>query len=324
MRVSAPRTVSLTRSVRHLVGPLVLTAFVCVCPWTSQALRLVHAEPPPPPPPPARVVERPESPKTWVRESGHYFPILWWIWSEVRAYLGEDDWTSLELSWMPARARADLTRARADLERTHATWDYQDSCLVGGLWRLDLEREAALKLLSDHDGEAVWPLSTPDKRPRFLKDGRDYLWRPRLERWYRAQPAGEAAKSLRVKLAETWREAVASKDAGLAATVVQAMDERFGRESAEELTPEALGLIRETLSGIEELRARRPHLVSNDDLPIGLMERFGVPEQVRLKPFVDEARRRAAELSAAPVPVSWMYDADLLVLRLQRILDRRR
>jgi hypothetical protein len=316
---------SLTRSVRRLVGPLVLTAFACVCLCTLQAPRLVHAElPPPPPPPPDRVVERPDSPKTWVYESRHHDPTMWWIWSDVRDYLGEDQWKSINVSWMPARARADLARARTELGRTHARWGYNDSRLVGGLWRLDVEREAALKLLSDHDGEAVWPLSTPDKRPRFLMDDRPFLWRQRLERWYRAQPVGEAAKSLRAKLAETWRKAVASKDAGLAATVVQAMDERFGRESAEGLGPEALGLIRETLSGIEERIRARSGYVFSDELPIGLMERFGVPEHVDLKPFVDGTRRRAAELSAAPVPSWWRYDADLLVLRIQRILDRRR
>src|SRR5262245_56306827 len=138
------RSMSVTRSVRRLVGPLVLTAFACVCTWTSQAPRLVHAEPPPPPPPPPppeRVVEQPESPKTWVRENPHHDPTLWWIWSEVRAYLGEDEWKTINLSWMPARARADLARARSDPARVHATWR-PDSCLVGGLWRLDLEREA--------------------------------------------------------------------------------------------------------------------------------------------------------------------------------------
>jgi hypothetical protein len=249
---------------------------------------------------------------------------LWWIWSEVRAYLGADEWKSINLSWMPARARADLARARADLERTHARWQHDDSSLVGGLWRLGLEREAALELLSAHDGEAVWPLSTPGTRPRSLMDGRDPLWRPRLERWYRAQPAGDAAKRLRAKLAETWREAVASKDAGLAAAVVEAMDERFGREPADAWAPEAVGLVRETLSAIEERIRARPGCVFSSDLPIGLLERFGVPEAVDLRPFVDGARRRSAELNAAPVPVAWMYEADLLVLRLQRLPERRR
>jgi hypothetical protein len=195
---------------------------------------------------------------------------------------------------------------------------------VGGLWRLDLEREAALKLLSEHDGDAVWPLSTPEKRPRFLMDGREYLWRPRLERWCRAQPADDAAKLLRERLAESWREAVASKDAGLAATVVQAMDERFERKAAEELAPDALGLIRETLSGIEEkIRTRRVYVFSYD-LPIGLMERFGVPEQVDLEPFVDGTRRRAEELRGEPIPLPHPYDLDLLIHRLGRLQARRR
>ncbi|MCC7140155.1 MAG: hypothetical protein IT460_17170 [Planctomycetes bacterium] len=298
-----------------------LTAFACLCTWTSQAPRLVHAEPPPSP---DRVVERPDSPKTWVFEHHHHHHLWWWIWSDVRAYLGDTEWKSIDLSWMPARARADLARARSDLGKTHAKWDYADSCLVGGLWRLGLEREAALELLSEHDGDAAWPLSTPDKRPRFLMDGREYLWRPRLERWYGAQPADGAAKLLRAKLAETWREAVASRDAGLAATAMQAMDERIGREVADELAPEALGLIRETLSGIEEkLRARRMYVCSYD-LPIDLMERFGVPEQVDLTPFVDGTRRRVAELSGEPVPLPYPYDVDLLILRLGRLQARRR
>jgi hypothetical protein len=242
----------------------------------------------------------------------------------VRAYLGDDEWKSIDLSWMPARARADLARARAELGKTHARWDYVASCLVGGLWRLDLEREAALELLSEHDGDAIWPLSTPEDRRRFLMDGREHLWRPRLERWYRVQPADEAAHILAAKLAETWRQAVASKDAGLAAAVVHAMDERFGRKAAEELAPEALGLIRETLSGIEEkIRTRRVYVFSSD-LPIDLLERFGVPERVDLEPFVEGARRRAAELSGEPIPLPHPYDLALLSLRLGRLQDRRR
>src|SRR5688572_50385 len=111
MPASAPtRTMSLTRSVRRLVGPLGLTAFACVCTWTSQAPRLVHAESPA-----GSGVESAQSPKTWVYESRHHDPTMWWIWSEVRDYLGEDEWKSINVSWMPARARADLTRARTDL-----------------------------------------------------------------------------------------------------------------------------------------------------------------------------------------------------------------
>jgi hypothetical protein len=306
------RSVPLVRRVRGLVATLVLVALVC----TSPVPRLVFGEAPP---------QSVSSPKTWVRWRPHHSPILWWIWADVRDYLGEDEWKSIDVSWMPASARADLAGARADLAKVHATWRYQDSCLVGGLWRLDLEREAAIDLLAAHDGDVVWPLATPDmKRPRFLMGDRPFLWRARLERWYRAQPAGEAEKSLRTKLAEAWREAVTSKDAGLAATVVQAMDERFGRESAEALAPEALGLIRETLAGIEErMRTRRVYVFSHE-LPIDLLERFGVPEQVDLKPFVDGTRRRAAELSGEPIPIPHPYDIELLILRLQRLQDRRR
>ncbi|MBL9087288.1 MAG: hypothetical protein JNM10_09105 [Planctomycetia bacterium] len=201
----------------------------------------------------------------------------------------------------------------------HATWRQQDEFLVGGLWRLDLEREAALRLLSAHDGDAAWPLTKPEKGRGF-----DLLWRPRLERWYLAQPVGEAAKNLRAKLAESWREAVASKDARLAETVVDAMDERLGREPGEALASEARGLIRETISVLEACVRARPGCVFSYDLPVGLMERFGVPEQVVLKPFVDGTRHRAAELAGEPIPFPHPYDLDLLILRLERLPDRPR
>src|SRR5436190_13140555 len=130
---SAPaRTLSLTRGVRRIFGPLVLTALIRVgAALTSPAPQLVLAESPKE----AAV----QSPKTWVH-ANRTSPVFWWIWSEVRDYLGEEEWKSIDVSWMPARARADLGRVSTK-------WRHEDPYMLAGLWRLDLERETVLKLV---------------------------------------------------------------------------------------------------------------------------------------------------------------------------------
>ncbi len=308
MPVSAPtRTISLTRSVRRLVGPLVLTAVVCVgATLTLPAPQLVLAGSPKEP--------GVQSPKTWVHAS-RTSPVFWWIWSEVRDFLGEDEWRSIDVSWMPARARTDLGAVGTK-------WRYEDTYMLAGLWRLDLERETVLKLVAAHDGDAVWPLATPGNRfPLGRESDFPFLWRPRLERWYRAQPAGEAAERLRGKLAATRAEAVASKDVELEAAILEAMDERFGRESAEALASEALGLIRQTVADLEA-RIRVDPEEYWGRVPTALMERIGVPDDVDLRTIADCTRRREETLQGEAIPLPHPYDLHLLVLRLQRLLDR--
>lgn len=306
---SAPaRTLSLSRGVRRIFGPLVLTAVVCIgAALTSPAPQLVLAGSPKE----AAV----QSPKTWVHAS-RTSPVFWWIWSEVRDYLGEEEWKSIDVSWMPARARADLGRVSTK-------WRHEDPYMLAGLWRLDLEREAVLKLVAAHDGDAVWPLSTPLNRLPFGRESHfPFLWRPRLERWYRAQPAGEAAERLRGKLAATWSESVAfAKDAGLAAIVVEASDERFGRESAEARASDALGLIRETVLDLKA-RIRADPRQDWGRVPTALMERIGVPSDVDLTTIAAWARGREEALQGATIPLPHPYDLHLLVPRLQRLVDR--
>jgi hypothetical protein len=305
---SAPtRTISLTRSVRRLVGPLVLTAVVCVgATLTSPAPQFVLAGSPKEP--------GVQSPKTWVHAS-RTSPVFWWIWSEVRDYLGEDEWRSIDVSWMPARARTDLGAVGTK-------WRHEDPYMLAGLWRLDLERETVLESVAAHDGDAVWPLATPGNRfPLGRESDFPFLWRPRLERWYRAQPAGEAAERLRGKLAATRAEAVASKDVELEATILEAMDERFGRESAEALASEALGLIRQTVADLEA-RIRVDPWEYWGRVPTALMERIGVPDDVDLRTIAHWTRRCEQTLQGEAIPLPHPYDLHLLVLRLQRLLDR--
>ncbi len=308
MPVSAPdRTLSLTRSARRLVGPLLLTAVACVgVALTSPAPQLALAGSPKEP--------GLQSPKTWVHAS-RSSPVFWWIWSEVRDYLGEDEWRSIDVSWMPARARTDL-------RAVGATWRHEDAYVLAGLWRLGLEREAVLELVAAHDGDAVWPLPTPLNRlPLGRENQFPFLWRPRLERWHRAQPAGEVGETLSGKLSATWFEALASKDVGLAATVVEAMGDQFGRGSAQARVSDALGLIRETVSALGA-RIRLDPRESSGRVPTALMERIGLPSDVDLKPIVDWARHREEALQGEAIPLPHPYDLHLRVLRLQRLLDR--
>ncbi len=276
--------------------------------------RVVHAEPP--------KESGDFSPKTWVRAKesnpGDYAsPVWWWIWAETRDYLGEAEWKSIDVSWMPARARTDMQEATPE-------WHYHQAYMLAGLWRLELERDAVLKFLWARDDEAAWPLSTPSKRfPLGGMGGDAVLWRPRMERWYRAQPKAEAAENLRAKLAESWQEALASKNVRLAATVAQAMDERLGRESTDALAAEALGLIRETVALWEAQGRKDPRDFSAGRLPIALMERFGVPEPVNLTMLIDPARRQEESLGREPIPLPHPYDLRLQNLRLQRLLKRK-
>jgi hypothetical protein len=130
-------------------------------------------------------------------------------------------------------------------------------------------------------------------------------------------------KRLRVKLAESWREAVTSNDVRLAAAVAGAMDERLGRETADALASEARVLIRKSILALEASTRADPREYLGK-VPLDLMERFGVPEQVDLKRIVDWARGRAESLQGEAIPLPHPYDLHLFILRLQRLLDRRR
>jgi hypothetical protein len=114
---------------------------------------------------------------------------------------------------------------------------------------------------------------------------------------------------------------VATKDVGLAAIVVEALDERFGRKAAEARASEALDLVRDTVSALEA-RIRVDPREHWGRVPTALMERIGVPGDVDLNTIADWARRREKALLTEAIPLPHPYDLHLFVLRLQRLQDR--
>jgi hypothetical protein len=247
-------------------------------------------------------VVRPES---WVRHQSS--PIFWSIWADVRDYVGEEKWAALDTSWMPARARRDLVTVTAKVK-------YADRYVLDGIWRLGLEREAVLRKLAEKEPEAEWPLSSS---PR----GVSAAWRPRLERWLRAQPKAIAESRLREELAVAWHEAIAARNPNLAGIVVAATEHWVGPDDTERLRPAAQDLARDALRELES-RGRADWR----DAGIGpglllLLERYGVPPGVDLSAVVTAAQRYCREMVDESIPLPHPYDLELLTLRVERLRD---
>ena len=148
--------------------------------------------------------------------------------------------------------------------------DYDDACLLSGIWRLGLLRNQVLEVLAAREPTPRWPLFTPDRRA-------SPEWRLRVELWRRTQPEGKAEANLRAKPEAAWREAVAAKDTKLAGRVAEATPTWIGTEAADALASDAQTLARDVLV-TKEARAAARRDVGLDDGLLYLLERFGVPE----------------------------------------------
>lgn len=241
----------------------------------------------------------PALPESWIQPNR---PAAFWsLWTDVRAYLGEERWAELDTSWMAERAAADVPRADKA---------YADELIYSGLWRMNMERPAVLSALTRLEPDVSWPLEPLGWRE-------PNAWRPRLERWYQAQPEAEAESLMRQKLDADWKLAYSSRDLGLAARVVEARETWLGEAPTAKTASEALLLVQESVTS-ENL----DRIYGDGIVPPGfveLTERFGIPSGIKIDRIARAVARRAEDLENATIPIPRLYDLQLQALRLGRL-----
>lgn len=236
----------------------------------------------------------PTVPESWV--TPQWSPAWWTVLADVHDFVPTERWDALDTAWM-------VEKARTDLEEWGPKNQNPSEHMLSGLWRLGLLRPEVMAAVDELGGEAVWPL---DPKLRLV------AWEPRIMCWRRDHPEDGA---LEAKLAESWQAAVAVDSIRTAGRVIRAYELCVGSPVPESLRAEAHAMVSDELADID----RNYHI---DEGLLVLLESFGVPEGVDLKPVLAAVRRRYDELEDAVIPLPAPYDLHLACLRLSRLMAR--
>lgn len=239
--------------------------------------------------PPVRALD----PALWF--APHTSEVLWDLYADACGAAALAGVPVEQPTWVRERARVDLEV----MTLRAATDAYVVERALAGIARLELVADDELAFVPTQDADP-------------LGRGVGPLWRLHLERWLADQPSEVRAERLADAFVAHWRAAVAQRDVGHLARLVEVAD----THDLVDLLPD--GGRTELATVLRAIRPDEQTAAAAPDVAV-LLERRGVPADLDLDAWRRATRARFAALYDATIPLPHPYDLELALARFERL-----